>query len=226
MRNYTRIVQPLLEIFELCTENSTSKDATEVSEGTEFIGISHIVPEAGLVVLFLVGAITISIQLWILETNFRRELNSLFVVLRLLCIADLLNGVVTLIQTLLSVIEWKLHPGNKILLCLLEIISISGNKYMFSVSAVLLNCLMLLKMIIVTRNCWYTRATVGKICKCIWVVALIISSTEYGISKSELISSESKVVLRSLGTALHISILHFPVLLFRKNILQNKNRKQ
>ena len=177
-----------------------------------FKGVAHTVERAGVVVLILplvVGALTIfinSIQLWILKTKFRRELNSLFVILRHLCVADLLNGVVTLSQSLLSVIEWKLLPENTILLWLTEFVAYTCVKYVFSISTVLVNCLTLLKMIIVTRNCWYTRSTVGKICNCIWLVNLLITITEYGISKSEVVSSQTEVMLRRIWTPLCTSI--------------------
>ena len=189
----------ILEVFESYYE----KNATLKSVGdTDFKGVARLIDQAGVVVLilpFVIGALTIainSVQLWTLKKKFRRELNSLFVILRHLCIADLLNGVVTLTQILLSVLEWKLFPENTVLLWLTEAMSTAGNKYMFFVSTVLLNCLTLLKMIIVTRNCWYTRATVKKICKCVWLVILIFISTEYGVSKALVISSKSKVVLR------------------------------
>ena len=161
-------------------------------------------------------------------TRLRRELNSLFVILRHLCVADLLTGFVTLSQTLLSVIEWRLLPDNTVLLRIIEIMSTPCNKYMMTVSAVLLNCLALLKMIIVTRNCWYTRSTVGKICKCVWLVTLAINSMVYGFSKSELISSESKVVLRRVWAPLCTSISFlfqcycFGRIICRTRILNNR----
>ena len=163
----------LLEIFQ-SKKNTTSSDAAK------FHGIAHIIEQVGVVVLilpFVVGTLTIainSVQFWTLKTKLRRELNSLFVILRHLCVADLLTGVVTLCQTFLNVIEWKLLPENTVLLWFIEITSTTFNKYMMTVSAVLLNCLALLKMIIVTRNCWYTRATVGKICKCVWLVTFVV----------------------------------------------------
>ena len=198
----------MLEIFKPYTSNASTNG------GTEFIGVARLVEKAGIVVLvlpLLVGSLTIifnSVQLWTLKKKFRRELNSLFVILRHLCVADLLNGVVTLTQTLVSVIEWKFLPKNNFLLWLTEFIGLTCNKYVFSVSTVLLNCLTLLKMIIVTRNCWYTRATVGKICKSVWIVTLVINSIEYGISKSEIFSSDIKVVLRRVMAPL-ITLVSF-----------------
>ena len=196
--NFTELIRKSIEIVQLYGKNATSGD------GTQFEGVARLAEKSGVVVLvspLVVGVLTTlinSVQLWTLKTKFRRELNSLFVILRHLCVADLLNGVVTLSQTLLSVIEWKLLPANTILLWLTEFVGLTCVKYVYSVSTVLLNCLTLLKMIIITRNCWYTRALVRKICKCVWSLTFVIVTIGYAISKTEVISSEGQVIFRRI----------------------------
>ena len=200
------------ESFTLEMFKSNGRNTTSTADDTGFKGVARIMEKSGIVVLILplvVGVITIiinSVQLWTFKTKFKRELNSLFVILRHLCIADLLNGVVTLSQTMLSVIEWKFLPGNMILMWLTEFVNYACLIYVFLCSTVLMNCLTLLKMILVTKNCWYTRATVGKICKGVWSLIFFVVSVGYVISKTGAISSDGKMIFRRIWVPLCTSI--------------------
>ena len=67
----------------------------------EFTKVADILDSTGgtmTVLSFLFGALIIainSILTWFLRTKFRREVNSLFIVISHLCFADLLNGLVS-----------------------------------------------------------------------------------------------------------------------------------
>ena len=80
-----------------------------------------------LVIHSLVGTLSFfinSFQLWFLKNKFRRELNSLFVIIRHLSLADFLNGFFTLSHLLLCVIEREMFPNNTILMLLINYVSL------------------------------------------------------------------------------------------------------
>ena len=106
-----------------------------VQQTPSFQGIARVLAmsKGVLVLLYGTGFGTIilnSIQLWLLAKKFPRDTNSLLVVIKHLCISDLLNGVFVLLQSTHSLIETKLFPGNTIILDITEFVTTAGVRYL------------------------------------------------------------------------------------------------
>lgn len=160
----------------------------------------------------LVGVFIVTMntfQLWMLNTKFSREINPLLVMMKHLCIADLLNGILLMTTPVLSILEWKVLPGNMMIHKIIIFLTIICGKYVFSVSTLTLNCLTVFKMMKITRNKWYSRATIRKICTYIWFVMLFISTIDYSIFQA--VQSSVKVAIQRTWV---------PVLLFPSIVLQ------
>ena len=105
-------------------------------------------------ILLLLGVLTIVIianQLWFLRTKFRREVNTLFVVIEHLCVADMLNGVMVTGSVLLSFSQWLV--GNALVARqIIEFIALVSKTYLFAVSILTLDTLVVLKMLKIAKN--------------------------------------------------------------------------
>ena len=58
-----------------------------------------------------------------------------------------------------------------------------GANYIMSVSLVTIVALTVLKMIRITRNQWYSKAFMRKLCICVWAVIFLLCTIEYTIYK-------------------------------------------
>ena len=65
-----------------------------------------------------------------------------------------------------------------------------GGRYMFAVSLLTLAALAVLKMIIITRNKWYTKSAVKKFCFMIWGISFALCIIDYGINVADLYPRE------------------------------------
>ena len=109
--------------------------------------------------LGLAAMLANALQLWFLETKFAMEINSLIVMIRFLCITDMLNGGIKMINIILIILERTVFQGSIALMQIINIVGLTTNKYVFVVSTVMLDCLTVLKMSKVTdaTGCEHTQ---------------------------------------------------------------------
>ena len=88
-----------------------------------------------------------SMLLWLLAKKFRRDTNSLLVVIKHLCISDLLNGIIFLLAPTLGLVEKTINLRNKITLRIMKVFMRAGAKYILTVSTFLLCLLTVTKML-------------------------------------------------------------------------------
>ena len=136
-----------------------------------------------LTISLLIGFLTVginSIQVWFLRTKFRREVNTLFVIIQHLCIADLLNGVRVTGSALLSLLHLQFDYDEHAYQ-IIHFIGLASGVYIFAVSTLTLDSLTILKMLKIVRNKSYQRSAVKRICYLAWVIAFILSAASIAI---------------------------------------------
>ena len=126
--------------------SSTFRNVTNQIERISSIkGLSQILESTQIGFLtfpLLIATLTISItsiQLWLLKTRFRRELNSLFVVIKHLCVADLLASIAQLSNAILTLLEKTVLPNSEIIQETIDVAGLAFGKYAFTVSVVMLD---------------------------------------------------------------------------------------
>ena len=171
----------------------SKENSTEIQELDALRIVSFLIRSKSsiLIVPCLFAGLTIaanSLQFWMQRTKMRREVNCLFVMMKHLCIADLISGVCFLVSTLLIILEWKAFPSSTIILRIIDFVGRICTECLFGVSTVLLDFLILFKML-VASNRWYSKLTIRRICYSIWaciivatVIGEILFSSERAIS--------------------------------------------
>ena len=141
-----------------------------------------------------------SVQLLFLKTKFKREINTLFVLIRHLSIADLLNGVVMVTRASLSALEWKVFVDSNVVHEVLEFIGIACTMFVVTVSTTTLDSLTVMKMLKITQDKSYREATVKKICYSIWGISFVLSAISYAFFRAHAFSSTAG--LQGIGLSL------------------------
>ena len=147
---------------------------------------------------FVIALLTIIlniIQLWCLHKHFRRHVNPLMVVIFHLSVADLIQGTIVISTFILMLLRKCIFPGSSLLK---EIFDFYGeaNKCLSAVSIVTLVTLTVLKMLRVTQNKWFTKSTVRRICRTIWIVVVLCFSTDYVVYKAGGYPGNEKLVVK------------------------------
>ena len=139
--------------------------------------------EEGLVSIPLaIGVLTI-VQLWCLHKHFRRHVNPLMVIIFHLSVADLMEGIAVIFNSITKRLKKNFFVGSSLLLECYDVL-MQANKFILSVSIVTLATLAVLKMLRVTQNKWLTKLTIKRISRIIWIVMLVIFFTEYVVYKA------------------------------------------
>ena len=157
-------------------------DDTQCTNSEEFSCVVIASQNALISVPFLVSVLMIlmnAVQLWFLKTKFKREVNTLFVMIEHLCLADLLTGGTTIIAVIFNFLQWKVLANNSVVTLIIQFLIRTASFYLFTVSTITLSALTLLKMQKVTRNKLHQRAAVKRLCYCIWVPILLPSAIDY-----------------------------------------------
>ena len=134
----------------------SKENSTEIQELDALRIVSFLIRSKSsiLIVPCLFAGLTIaanSLQFWMQRTKMRREVNCLFVMMKHLCIADLISGVCFLVSTLLIILEWKAFPSSTIILRIIDFVGRICTECLFGVSTVLLDFLILFKMLITSN---------------------------------------------------------------------------
>ena len=148
-----------------------------------------------LVIPFLIATCIVGLncaQIWCMYTKFRRELNPLFVMLIHLSAADLIQGAIVFLNAFLAFMKFELskYKYNVNILHTMRFLREFGSRYMFLVSLLTLAALAVLKMILITRNKWYTKAAVKRFCFMIWGISFGLCVIDYGVNIADLYPRE------------------------------------
>ena len=154
--------------------NTTSKikAMSAIGTGRKFEDIKYAV----VVCLCVSAAFTIianALQLWCLNKKFRREVNTLFVIVKHLSIADLIQGIQVLIMAILVILQMTSFRETTASSYVIQFNQMFNNFYIHPVTLITLDCLTLLKMLKITYNSWTGKATVKRICYCVWGILFI-----------------------------------------------------
>ena len=92
-----------------------------------------------------------------------------------LCVADLMFGISSLIRALLAILQWKVFFRNAVIDHMILFVGYTCGKYLITVSTLILDVLTLMKMLKVTKNKWYRKSKLRRICYCIWGGTFIVT---------------------------------------------------
>ena len=171
--------------------SQTSMNVTRDSEVFKITPASVTLTVSSGVLILAINAF----QIYLLKKKFRREVNPLFIIIKHLCVADILNGGFILVLCTLYFLQNSLSRDHFYALHVMLLVCHGCGRYFFAVSTITLDALTVLKMIRVTQNKWYAKSTTRKMCYCIWFSLLIIFSTHEGIIQTIMKYSRSKTFI-------------------------------
>ena len=145
-----------------------------------------------------------SIQLWLLAKRFKRNANSLLVVIKHLCISDLLNGVFLLLPPSLGLIETEIIPGNKIIHDITKLFTRVSRRYAITVSTFLLCLLTVTKMLKIVHNRSYTRLILRNVCRSVWLVIFVLVGMGSVVKKTGVLTTLSEKIIKRIWMPLVI----------------------
>ena len=148
-----------------------------------------------------------AIQFGFLRTKFRCEINTLFVIIQNLCLADLLCGISTFITILIKFLQWKVISNQSGVTLITQFLSQWVAPYFFMVSTIILNALAILKMFKVTNNVLHGRKFVRRLCYCMWGIIFVPSTINYTLHRENIIERK-------------LSQIFIPLLVFPSIFLQ------
>ena len=116
----------------------------------------------------------------------------LMVIIFHLSVADLVEGIIGILNCIVIMLEEKLFVG----LSLLLEVFMQATRFLLSVSIITLATLTVLKMLRVTQNEWLTKLTIKRICRTIWICMSVCFFTEYVVYKAHCYSDDVELVTK------------------------------